>query len=373
MLSIPRRVLYLILALMLVLLGINVWIERSKSLDNSETSLGVGVDGYKAAYDLLHELHFPAGRSYVRPVHVPHDHVLWMVMPDFLNPEARLTDADVNDLKEWIKAGGVAVVMGDVASQWDRLGLDATAKAGETTSLIKGDFATGGLTIPIENLAYFKSAEKDARVRLNSDGRPFALEKKMGGGKLIAIADGQFIFNSNLDKADASVLLVDLVREIGTPDFDEYSHGLVASESAFALFSNPQLLILLAIASITALLWIAQQHSFPARGLRDEQCPAPSLDSFVDSLGVLYSRSNDPIAAFNAYRASFLRRARRQLSPKIELSEQSAIDRLARDRSLSEEDRAWLQGNKSPTNEAELVRAVRALESCPGLTNEHRQ
>ena len=43
------------------------------------------------------------------------------------------------------------------------------------------------------------------------------------------------------------MLLVDLVRAIGTPDFDEYSHGLVASESAFALFSNPRLLILLAI------------------------------------------------------------------------------------------------------------------------------
>src|SRR5277367_4686211 len=121
MLPIPRRVLYSILALMLVLLGINLWIERSTSLDSSATSLGVGEVGYEAAYELLLELHFPARRSYVRPVHVPHDRVLWMVMPDFLNPEAMLTDTDVNDLREWIKAGGVAVVMGNVASQWKRL------------------------------------------------------------------------------------------------------------------------------------------------------------------------------------------------------------------------------------------------------------
>ena len=373
MLLIPRRVLYLILALMLVLLGINLWIERRASLDNSATSLGVGVVGYEAAYELLLELHFPVSRSYVRPVHVPHDRVLWMIMPDFLNPEAMLTDADVNDLKEWIKAGGVAVVMGNVASQWERLDLDATAEAGDETSLIKGDFARGGLTIPIGGLAHFKRVDKDAPIRLTSDGKPFALEKKMGAGRLIAIADGEFMFNSNLDKADASVLLVDLVRAAGPPDFDEYSHGLVASESAFALFSNVRLLILLAIASITALLWIAQQHSFPARGLRDEQGPAPSLESFVESLGVLYSQSNDPNAVFNAYRASFLRRARRQLSPRIEVSEQSAIERLARDQSLGDESRAWLQGRKSPANEAELVQAVRALESCPGLTNEHRQ
>lgn len=373
MLPIPRRVLYLILVLMLVLLGINLWIERKTSLDNSATSLGVGIDGYKAAYELLHELHFPARRSYVRPVHAPHDRVLWMIMPEFLNPQATLTSTDVNDLKEWIKAGGVAVVIGNVASQWERLDLDATAVAGDKTSLIRGDFARDGLTIPVEGLAHFKSADKDSLIRLTSDGKPFALEKKMGKGKLIAIADGAFILNSNLDKADASVLLVDLVHAIGTPDFDEYSHGLVASESAFALFSNPRLLILLAIASITALLWIAQQHSFPARGLRDEQGPAPSLDSFVDSLGVLYSQSNDPRAVFNAYRTSFLKRARRQLSPKIELSEQSAIDRLGRDQTLSDESRAWLQGGKSPANEAELVQAVRALESCSGLNNEHRQ
>jgi len=373
MLRIPRRILYLMLALMLLLLAINLWIERKTSLDNSETSLGVGVVGYKAAYQLLDELHFSATRSYVRPVHVPHDRALWMIVPDFLDPHAKPTDTDMNDLKEWIKAGGVAVVMGSVASQWERLDIDATAEAGDSTSLIKGDFVRDGLTIPIEGLAHFKSADKDARIRLTSDGKPFALEKKMGAGKLIAIADGEFMFNSNLDKADASVLLVDLVRAIGTPDFDEYSHGLVASESAFALFSNPRLLVVLALASITALLWIAQQHSFPARGLRDEQGPAPSLDSFVESLGVLYSRSNDAHAVFSAYRTCFLRRARRQLSPRFELSEQSAIERLVRDQSISDESREWLQGGKSPTNEAELVQAVRALESCPGLVNEHRQ
>ena len=58
MLLIPRRVLYLILAMMLVLLGINLLIERRQSLDNSETSLGVGVDGYKAAYELLARIAF---------------------------------------------------------------------------------------------------------------------------------------------------------------------------------------------------------------------------------------------------------------------------------------------------------------------------
>jgi hypothetical protein len=358
---------------MALLLFINLWIERKTSLDNSATSLGVGIVGYKAAYDLLHELNFPVGRSYLRPNRVPQDRVLWMVMPDFLNPQATLTDTDVNDLKSWISAGGVAVVMGTADSQWDRLDFDETVATGDVTSSVKGDFARSALTISIEGLAHFDKADSDTRIRLLSDGQPFALERKIGGGKLIAIADGRFVLNSNLDKADASVLVVDLARALGAPDFDEYSHGLVASESAFALFSNPRLLILLALASLTALLWIAQQHSWPARTPRVQEGPAPSLDSFVESLGVLYAQSNDPNAVFGAYRASFLRRARRQLSPRFEISEHSAIERLARDRALSDEIRLWLAGNRSPANEAELVQAVRALESCPGLTNEPRR
>ncbi len=357
----------------MLLLCINLWIERNASLENSATSLGVGVAGYKGAYELLRELKFPVARSYLRPNHVPHDRVLWMVMPDFLGPQATLTGADVNELKKWIAAGGVAVLMGNLDSKWDRLDLAEEVSAGGATSLVKGDFARAGLTIPIEGLAHFNKADKDTRIRLTSDGKPFALERRVGAGKLIAVADGRFLLNPNLDKADASVLAVDLALALGAPEFDEYSHGLVASESAFALFSNPRLLILLTIAAIAALLWIAQQHSFPARTLCDDEGPAPSLDSFVESLGILYSRSNDRLAAFHAYRTSFLRRARRRLSPGIEVSEQSAIERLARDQSLSDETRQWLEGRQSPASEAELVRAVRALESCTSRTNEPRR
>lgn len=373
MIPLSKRILFLVAAVMLLLLCVNLWFERNKSLENSETSFGVAPDGYKAAYDLLRELDFAVTRSYVRPNHIAHDRMLWMIMPDFLNPQAVLTDSDVNDLKKWIRAGGVAVVMGTVNSQWDRLDIKQTVAAGDVTSLVKGSWASGSLAIPVDGLAHFNGVDPDTQVKLTADGKPFAVDKKIGSGRLISIADGRFVLNSNLDKADASVLLVDLARALGVPNFDEHSHGLVASESAFALFSNPRLLILLAIASITALLWIAQQHSFPARTLRDQDGPTPSLDSFVESLSALYSRSNDPSAVFAAYRASFLRRARRQLSPRIEISEKSAIERLCRDRSLTAESRRWLESDESPYTDAQLVQAVRALESCRGLTNEPRR
>jgi hypothetical protein len=140
--------------------------------------------------------------------------------------------------------------------------------------------------------------------------------------------------------------------------------------------ANPRLLAVLLITLITALLWIAEQHSWPPRRLEGQELGAPpSIDSFVESLGVLYSQANDPRAAFRAYRASFLRRARRQLSPRIEISDQAVIDRFSRDRSLSNESRRWLMGNESnsPSTETELVSAVRALESCPSPTHESRR
>lgn len=378
MTQLPKRALFAVAALMLLLFCLNLWLQRGSSLEHSGTSFGVGIDGYKAGYDLLRELNIPATRSYARTNRVPHNRVLWFIAPDFLSSpeEVTVTKADSSDLMKWIRAGGTAVMMGDLHSAWERLDIEQSVSAGSDASTIKGEFAPAALTIPIPGLAHFDKAGADGRVRLTSGGKPFAIDLKIGSGRLVAIADGRFVLNSNLDKGDASVLLVDLARVLGTPDFDEHSHGLATPQSTLALLANPRLLTVLAIVLMTAILWIAEQHSWPARTLEDrEHESAPSLDSFVESLGVLYSRANDPRAAFRAYRASFLRRARRQVSPRIEVSEQVVIERLGRDRSLSDESRRWLVGNEneSPSTETELVRAVRALESCPSPTNEPRR
>ena len=376
MTRLSKRALFAVAALMLLLFCLNLWLQRNSSLENSGTSFGVGIDGYKAAYDLLRELNIPATRSYARPNRVPHNRVLWFIAPDFLSSpeEVTVTKADTSDLMRWIRAGGTAVMMGDLHSKWERLDIKEPVSAGSDASTIKGDFAPAARTIPIPGVAHFDKADAHGRVRLTSGGKPFAIDLKIGSGRLVAIADGGFVLNSNLDKGDASVLLVDLARALGAPEFDEHSHGLATPESTLALLGNPRLLSVLGIALMTAILWIAEQHSWPARTLGDqEQGPAPSLDSFVESLGVLYSRANDPRAAFRAYRASFLRRARRQVSPRIEVSEQVVVERLGRDRSLSDESRLWLAGDESPSTETELVRAVRALESCPSPTNEPRR
>jgi hypothetical protein len=58
---------------------------------------------------------------------------------------------------------------------------------------------------------------------------------------------------------------------------------------------------------------------------------------------------------------------RRQLSPHGEFSERLLLERLAHDRSLPAETRRWLIDGAAPANESELVSAVRAIESYPGI------
>ena len=92
-----------------------------------------------------------------------------------------------------------------------------------------------------------------------------------------------------------------------------------------------------------------------------------SSEGFVESLGVLYSREEDPAAVFRAYRAGFIRRLRREISPHADLAEEKLLERLAHDRSLSADTRRWLVEGAAPKTRGELVIAVRAIESYPRL------
>jgi hypothetical protein len=371
--TLSRRSLVSLIAAVLLLLGLNFWMAPKVALRESPTSFGVERQGYKAAYNLLLELGVPVRRSYVRPGAVPANGSLWLVSPSFLNGDLRDDDAAGGALLRWVRAGGTAVVFGDPESDWKRLNIKRGLGVGGAANLIKGDFAPRARQLDAIELVHFAAANDhaghaQARVRLTCDGAPFALEMPLGAGRLVAVADGRFMRNANLGSGDASVLLVDLVRALGPPMFDEYFHGLVESGSLVATLAGSRVILALGAGLLLALLWVGEQRSWPPRRLAERaEEPAPSIASFLDSLGVLYARARDPGAAFRAYRAGFLVRVRRQLWPHGEFSEQFLLERLERDRSLLPETRHWLIDGATPANESELVSAVRAIESYPGI------
>jgi hypothetical protein len=228
--SLSRRRIVSLVAAVLLLLGLNLWMAPKVALRESPTSFGVERQGYKAAYDLLLELGVPVRRSYVRPDAILAKGSLWLVSPSFLNSDLRDDDAPGGALLQWVRAGGTAVVFGDPESDWKRLDIKRGIGVSGAASLIEGDFAPRARKLDVADLVHFvaaddktaddKDAHDKARVRLTRDGAPFALEMPLGAGRLVAVADGRFLRNANLGCDDASVLLVDLVRALGSPVFD---------------------------------------------------------------------------------------------------------------------------------------------------------
>jgi hypothetical protein len=366
-----RRNALAVISVLVVLLGINLWFWPDTELQSSATSLGVGRDGYKAAYDLLSELGLPVDRSYLAIGQVPADRSLWLVSPSFLTPgqTGGDVDEDEHDLLKWVGAGGTAVVFGEPGSAWKKLGITSKTSEGGETSFITGDLAPVARELKVSGLQSFtEGGGGRARVRLRSPEGPFALELPVGAGRLVAVADGRFMRNVNLAQGDAGVLVFDLARGLGAPVFDERYHGLLAPVLLAVLMVKSRAIVPLALGLLATLLWIAAQRKWPRRTLADApQGLQPSIASFVESLGVLYSRVRDPRAVFRAYRSGFIRGIARQMSPRADLPEARVLDRLARDRSLSYETRRWLVDGVLPQDEKELVVAIRAIESYPKI------
>jgi hypothetical protein len=363
----PRRVVVSVIAALLLIFMLNLWLAPGASLKQSETSFGTGPGGYKAAYDLLTELGLNVSRSHLPPRDIIRTRTMWYVLPSFLEPFKNRGSEEAREVLEWIRAGGTAVIFGEVDSDWTRLGIDSGTSVGAESSTISGSIAREPQLIGIAGLLSFKSAPKGASAVLASGKNPFAFEMKLGAGRLVAVADGRFILNSNLGDGDASILLADLASAYGPPTFDEWSHGMGADVSLVATLAASRAMLPIVIGVLAVLLWMLEQRTWPRRALDDAaEAPAPSVSSFIDSLGVIYARAGDAPAAFQAYRGGFLRSLRSKLFPRAEISEETLMKRLSADRSMSDETRKWLIDANLPSTQAELVIAVRAIESYRG-------
>jgi Domain of unknown function (DUF4350) len=353
-------------ALAILMFAASLWLAPNPYLQRSATTFGVARGGYKAAYELLSELGFSVSRSFERPAGRTARRTLWFVSPPFLNSSRKKYQDAAGPVMDWIRAGGVAVVFGDEHSDWKRLGLKIDTAAGGAQSVVAGEYAQAPRDIPIPKLMRFKSAPKGAAILLAADGAPFAIERKLGKGRIVAIADDRFMHNANLDLGDCSVLLVDLVRALGAPTFDEWCHGIAPPASIVEAVAGSRAILPILVGMLAAVAWAMERRSWPRRTLDDErESPAPTIATFVESLGALYSTTGDPAAVFRAYRSGFLRRMRRRISPHAEISESSLLERIARDGALHAGVRRWLVQGDAPRDSGELVIAVRAIESYP--------
>jgi hypothetical protein len=145
------------------------------------------------------------------------------------------------------------------------------------------------------------------------DLTPLALERSVGKGRLVVVADARILSNARLAHVDSAPFVFGWVEQYGRPWIDEHLHGVVPEAGTFRyLASSPARAAGLGLLLIGVLV-VWRGHAWPTRAVSEYDPDAPTLAAFVDSVERLYSGTRDHGRVFERYRAVCLDRIRRAL------------------------------------------------------------
>src|SRR5438093_516429 len=333
-----------------------------------------------AALDLLTGLGFRVVRTHEPPEDLAPDATVWWIEPAEL---CRSVPGGGWRGEPWVRAGGTAVLFLAPAVGEDagcallegvvlpRRVADTSGGAsprgarGErpaTAHGVSGDALPRARTVEVPGLLTFADAG-DWRVRAVSAERPLVLERALGAGRIVAVADATVLRNQSLDRGDAALLVVDLVRAFGVPRFHEGGEGPRARRSAAAyLATSPALLVFCGLA-LTGVLFAWQGNLVPPRALPGPGTDTPGLDAFVDSLAALYAGTRDHARVLERYRELAAARLRRHFGMPPETPVGVLAERLACDRRLGPSALRLLVEGAPVAGERSLRDAVRVLDA----------
>jgi hypothetical protein len=142
---------------------------------------------------------------------------------------------------------------------------------------------------------------------------PLALERSIGEGRLVVIADARVLSNGRLARVDSAPFVFDWVRDFGPAWIDEHAHGVVPEAGTFRyLAHSPARATGLGLLVLGVfVLW--RGNAWPTRIVEEFDPDAPTLAAYVDSVARLYSETRDHARVFERYRAVCLDRIRRAL------------------------------------------------------------
>jgi len=346
--------------------------------DATPTTVGTLPFGYRALFDLLTELGYPVARSGGEP-ELPSDATVWWIEPAGVACGAPGAGGEW-PFASWVEAGGRAVVflpgspratrcrLGDAVPLPDQL---VRASAGASPRergehpLVTGDVTPHARSLRSAGLPFADAGDWMVRARLGD--HPFVLERALGRGQLVVVADAAFLSNVQLDQADAAPLALDLVEAYGAPRFFEPGAAAGAGRGSVAYLATSPALALFAGMALTGLLFAWQGSLVPPRAAGDAGPGAPSLETFVDSLAALYAATRDHSRVLERYRELTAARLRRHfgLAPDTPLA--TLIERLRRERRAAPAAIDLLAAGAGARDEAALRAAARALD---GLVRE---
>jgi len=362
------------LCIVLGLLGLS---QPDRSPQLSPTTYGETPIGYGAVLAMLTQLGLPAGRTFAAADALPPESTVWWIEPEGLC-RARTPAPGAPEVPwtgdAWLAAGGTAVVFLGWESSDQCADIAGVAVPGRTKPTRDADHPTPEQTVdgpmvsaprilPVPPLRTFEETG-GASVRAMVDGRPFVVATPVGKGTLVLVADAAPLRNQWLDKGDAAVFTMDLVRAFGVPHIDERNHGMHLERGALRYLLHsaavPALLGILLLGLVT--VW--HGNLWPARTAVTGATPAPTLDAFVDSLAQLYARTGDYARVAERYRQLTAARLRRHFGLPVETPLETLLDRLrASRRSAPAPNLAALATPPAVASAEALGASVRALDT----------
>lgn len=337
--------------------------------ETTRTSFGRVPEGFGALYDWLVALDLPVARSYAAASSLPSAQTVWWIEP---RTPCEAPD-ECDEIAAWTQGGGTAVILlrggagetgrcNPVAGVELPVGSGVVTPAGDGShALVDGPLVGAPRALACGELASFAPAE-GWETFASLDAHPFVLERALGDGRLVLVADAGFLQNDCFGKGDAAPLAADLVRRYGAPWLDERAHGLRASRGTLSTLARSPVLPFFAGVALLGLLYVWCGSTVPPRRLEEPVILAPTLDSFVDSLAALYAATTDHTRVLERYRELTASRLRRQFGLAPGTAAARLPEQLAR-RGLSPAGLEALTSQRRITTRDELEREAAVLDA----------
>lgn len=390
------RISVVVLLVGLVLFGL---LGEPAGVQVSHTSFGTVPRGYRGAYEVLAGLALPVRREVVPPSRLEPQATVWWIEPQGLcgdDVAERTLPGEPGPIgtagwpgRAWIEAGGTAVVMlppgGAACTAVAGLALparidpDLPAEEGDAARDRKPSPAdrfyaeTAGVEQEIDGPARVRTIRSaglttfaeagDWQVRARVGALPFLLERALGRGRVVVVADAGPLRNAWLSTADGAPWMIDLVRAFGVPRFDEYSHGVRTDSGAVGFIAGSAAVWLFAGLAVLGSLVAWRGAMLPPRSAATGEAAAPVLDPFVDALADLYARSGDYRRVADRYRDLAVMRLCRRLGLPPGTSPQAVVERLGAGGDVAGAEALLATDSRHVGSERELLTLVRGFEA----------
>lgn len=347
-----RTARFAIVAFVAVAIAMQLFVPTEDTRTMDATTHGTMPWGYRAVSDLLDELRASAGRFEGDLAALPARTTAWWLSMRGLC--VRLDDGSdpTEDPRAWVEGGGVGIVFLPGSRRPDPCrigGIDLPA-----THVGHGNGRLVGLgpdrAVHVEELRTFADVDDAWIVRATSGKDPFVIERRLGDGTLVLVADARVLRNRELDGADGALVAVDLVRAYGAPRLVEEPPWSLAGRARSAigyLLASPAIALLAGLA-LTGVVAAWHGSLVPPRTIDGDLLPAPTLYAFVASVATLYAGSRDYPRLLARYREMTARRLRRHLGLPPHASLETVAARVERMRPAAGARALLMEGADTP-------------------------